>query len=302
MVPPYEIREVPGDRDWLEPIGRLRVEVWRAEGAIDEERFRDGVWIDEFDAGARHWVVVDDAGKLVAAARLTLHARLADSPDGYVWLDAGRELSSPIANVAKLVVARRARRRGLAMALNRVRLERARDLGAFTATVTASSANARLLAAREGFTYSGLRVQFADRPGVSFDALELALRATEWNVFVYGTLLRGERNHSLLQNARFVGEAVTQPNFELADLGSYPAMVPGGSTPIAGEIYAVNAAELAALDALEEHPHTYRRTKIALAGDAIVEAYLLEGELVRGRKRIASGSWRRRARCSTWGG
>jgi gamma-glutamylaminecyclotransferase len=293
MTRALEIREVTGERDWLARIGRLRVEVWRSEGPIDEARFREGVWVDEFDAKARHWVGVDGAGEVVAAARLSLHRRLAESPDGYVWLDAGRDVTAPVANVAKLVVARRARRRGLALALNRVRLEAARELGAATATVTASPINARLLAAHEGFTFSGLRVQFADRPGATFHALELAFGEVAPRIFVYGTLLRGERNHPLLAQARFLGEAITQPSFELANLGRYPAMVPGGDAAIAGEVYEVDAVTLAALDALEEHPDYYRRTKVALADGELVEAYLLDGELVRGRPRIPAGDWRR---------
>ncbi len=296
MSLPFEIRElpVPARDEWLERIGRLRVGVWRQEGSIAEDQFRDGVWLDGFDGSARHWVVTDRE-EIVAAARLTLHPRLADSPDGYVWLDAGRDLPSPIANVAKLVVARRARRRGLATALNRARLEAARASGAVTATVTASEDNARLLASIEPFTFSGLCAQFADRPRVSFHALELALCASEWRVFVYGTLLRGERNHALLANARCLGEARTTPDFELAHLGSYPALVPGGRTAIAGEVYVVSAGELAALDGLEGHPHHYRRTKVELATGDLAEAYLLGGENVRARPRIASGDWRRPA-------
>jgi gamma-glutamylcyclotransferase (GGCT)/AIG2-like uncharacterized protein YtfP/predicted GNAT family N-acyltransferase len=292
MTAPYAIREVEAEPRWLERIGRLRVDVWRAEGAIDEARFRDGVWIDEFDARARHWIATDDAGQLVAAARLTQHPHLADSPDGYVWLDAGRKLPSPIANVAKLVVARGARRRGLASGFNRARIEAARMLGAATATVTASAANARLLA-RDGFTFSDLPVEFADRPGVTFYALELDLRGGERKVFVYGTLMRGERNHRLLARVRFLGEAITAPRFELAHLGAYPALVPGGKTAIAGELYAVDAATLAALDDLEAHPHYYQRTVIELSDGELVEAYLLDGEHASGRPRIAAGDWRR---------
>ena len=37
-------------------------------------------------------------------------------------------------------------------------------------------------------------------------------------VFVYGTLLRGERNHSLLFGSRFIGDGYTTRDFELVDL------------------------------------------------------------------------------------
>lgn len=114
------------------------------------------------------------------------------------------------------------------------------------------------------------------------------------SIFVYGTLLRGEPNHGAIAPARFVREAVTEPAFELADLGPYPALVPGGATPVRGEVYAVDAATLRALDALEEHPDVYVRTAIALADGARVQTYLLAQALAAGYPRIPSGDWRRR--------
>ena len=114
-------------------------------------------------------------------------------------------------------------------------------------------------------------------------------------MFVYGTLLRGERNHRLLDGARFMGEVSTEPGFELADLGAFPAMLPGsGAGGVAGELYGVDTQTLAALDRLERHPHFYRRTPIALANGACADAYLLDPALAQGRPRIASGDWRRR--------
>lgn len=123
---------------------------------------------------------------------------------------------------------------------------------------------------------------------------ERTMGPKEHTVFVYGTLLRGEPNHRLLAHARFVGEAVTEPGFELADLGAFPAMSAAGGGAVAGEVYAVDAATLAALDRLEGHPRFYRRSWIRLATGAHVEAYLLEREQVRGRPRILSGNWRNR--------
>ncbi|MGN6105207.1 MAG: gamma-glutamylcyclotransferase [Kofleriaceae bacterium] len=115
-------------------------------------------------------------------------------------------------------------------------------------------------------------------------------------VFVYGTLLAGERNHRLLTSARFIGGAVTMPRFELRNLGSYPALVRGGGRTIAGEVYEVDAVTLKALDALERHPTFYRRFPMRLADGTIAETYLLRRSQVEGRPIIDSNNWRTRAK------
>src|SRR5687768_16177884 len=111
MERPFTIVEVDArDRDMLARIGRLRVDVWEGEGSLSEELRRSRCWLDEFDAASRHWIARRESdGELVACARLSIHATLADSPDGYVWLEAGRDLPGPIANISKLVVRRDAR-------------------------------------------------------------------------------------------------------------------------------------------------------------------------------------------------
>lgn len=119
-------------------------------------------------------------------------------------------------------------------------------------------------------------------------------RRAPTRVFVYGTLLAGEGNHRLLASAQLVGEARTEPAFELRDLGYFPGLVRGGQHAVFGEIYAVDAETLAALDRLEGHPRFYRRTRIALADGTQVETYLLTPEQVEGRPVIVSGNWRSR--------
>jgi ribosomal protein S18 acetylase RimI-like enzyme len=169
---PYEV--AAADAAILAAVGRLRLAVWAGEGSVAAALFPDGIWLDRFDQDARHWIAVDASGALVAAARMTIHATLAEAPDGYVWTDAGRSLAGPIANISKLVVAASARGRGLGLALSEARIAAARVAGVRTMTVTSSVANARLLD-RLGFRDTGLRCRFPDRPGTEFLALELEL-------------------------------------------------------------------------------------------------------------------------------
>lgn len=109
-------------------------------------------------------------------------------------------------------------------------------------------------------------------------------------VFVYGTLLRGEVNHRLLQDAEWVGEHRTEPRFSLVRLGAYPGLIAGGRTAVRGELYRVDQAGLRALDVLEDYPRLYDRRLLATPfGRAW--AYLYRGS-VRDRPLIPSGDWR----------
>lgn len=114
-------------------------------------------------------------------------------------------------------------------------------------------------------------------------------------IFVYGTLLAGEANHGELRGARRCGAGRTAARYTLYDLGGYPGLVAGGTTAIVGEIYDVDAATLARLDLLEEHPTLYVRAPIALADGGDAETYLYPRARVGEAPPIASGDWKRRA-------
>lgn len=72
-------------------------------------------------------------------------------------------------------------------------------------------------------------------------------------VFVYGTLKRGGPNHALLAGQTCVGPARLAPGHALYSLGEYPGLVAEPASPdrVIGEIWAVDAVGLAALDELE---------------------------------------------------
>ena len=109
--------------------------------------------------------------------------------------------------------------------------------------------------------------------------------------FVYGSLLRGEANHRLLQRARFVRAARTSPVFTMVDLGAFPGILAGGTTAIAGEVYEVDEDTLRALDRLEGHPTFYRRHEVELDDRSFASAYLLPAPRLRSFPAVTSGSW-----------
>jgi len=111
-------------------------------------------------------------------------------------------------------------------------------------------------------------------------------------VFVYGTLREGEHNHARLGGRHPQRFARTLPTWELVSLGSYPAILPGGTTAVLGEVYEVDDETLLKLDALEEHPTYYERTEIPLEDGSVVHAYVMARERVSDYESLSSGDWR----------
>ncbi len=98
------------------------------------------------------------------------------------------------------------------------------------------------------------------------------------NVFVYGTLMKGEHNHYFLSEAEYMGEYKTEARWGLLNIGSFPGLVPH-VMEVEGEVYKVSKATLNALDRLEGVAHgLYRRRDIVVFDDdgegVEVEVYL----------------------------
>lgn len=112
-------------------------------------------------------------------------------------------------------------------------------------------------------------------------------------LFVYGTLMQGERAHALLEASALVRKA-SAPRCHLLDLGGCPGMVRGLGGPVQGEVYNVPGKVLEALDKYENTPTMYRRELVRLEDGSEVFTYIyrpIPGEV---RPLIRSGSWRYR--------
>jgi len=115
-------------------------------------------------------------------------------------------------------------------------------------------------------------------------------------LFVYGSLKRGCHNHAQLTGQSFVAEARTLPGYRLFDVGGYPGMVPwpADTEGVQGEVWSVDPAGLARLDAFEGVPEgLYVRRPIPLAAPFAgtpVEAYLYPHS-VTGRRDVGT-CWR----------
>ena len=120
------------------------------------------------------------------------------------------------------------------------------------------------------------------------------MTARECRIFVYGTLREGEPRHALLAGAPLVQLTTTAPEFNLVDLGPYPALVRGGTTAVTGELYQVSLEVRRAIDVERQVPILFSRESITLVDGTEAEAYLLRADQVRGRRRLATGDWRQR--------
>jgi len=106
-------------------------------------------------------------------------------------------------------------------------------------------------------------------------------------VFVYGTLKRGGRYHSLLADQKLLGEARTVASYTLYQPADYPGMVRAedDTEGVTGELWEVSPDCLTRLDALEGvSQKLYARIPIALLApyDSIAaESYLYLRPVVR---------------------
>jgi gamma-glutamylcyclotransferase (GGCT)/AIG2-like uncharacterized protein YtfP len=98
-------------------------------------------------------------------------------------------------------------------------------------------------------------------------------------VFVYGTLrYRGSRSITTLGDTYYVGGAITKPDWQLWDLGQFPALVPGGQDIIVGEVWEVDDELMRVLDQIEGYPTLYRRQLIETDRGTVWAYYMPDPE------------------------
>ena len=108
-------------------------------------------------------------------------------------------------------------------------------------------------------------------------------------IFVYGTLMKGERANRLVTNGRYGGDFFLS-GFSAYDNGSYPQITQDHKGFVYGEVWFVNDEMVEALDCYENEGVLYNRQSVivkSIHSDLIAEAYVYngtpEGERVEGR-------------------
>jgi gamma-glutamylcyclotransferase (GGCT)/AIG2-like uncharacterized protein YtfP len=119
-------------------------------------------------------------------------------------------------------------------------------------------------------------------------------------LFVYGTLMKGEKNHALLVEAggvRMLGPGRSRG--VLHDLGDFPGFVAGGRNWVAGEVYRFEDPDrtLSSLDLFEVSAGFERRLLSVRwqHGEEDIWAYVYTGPLDNARM-ISGGSYKARNR------
>jgi gamma-glutamylcyclotransferase (GGCT)/AIG2-like uncharacterized protein YtfP len=96
-------------------------------------------------------------------------------------------------------------------------------------------------------------------------------------VFVYGTLMQGQRAAHMLAGSRFVGYFQLK-DYAMYNLGRYPGIVPCAGEVVLGELYLVSNEMLAVMDEYEAEGDLYLRRKVKVwsgqeSADAQVYVY-----------------------------
>ena len=88
-------------------------------------------------------------------------------------------------------------------------------------------------------------------------------------VFVYGTLMKGERNHHFLEDSKLLGASSVE-GYDMYNVGWFPAIIRGDSR-ILGELYEVSQEDMPSIDALEGEGSLYRRRCEITKGNEICQ-------------------------------
>ena len=153
----FRVTEVTEDTV-LRKIFALRVTAWRQRFTFPSDI---QYWKDDYDKDALHWaILVDD--EPIAAARLTLHSRVADVPDAYIYGDTLPYLASPICSMNRCVVHPYFRNKKLSRLLDETRITAARKKGATCIVVTVDDERRADSLESSGFVRIGMGLPYVE--------------------------------------------------------------------------------------------------------------------------------------------
>ena len=96
------------------------------------------------------------------------------------------------------------------------------------------------------------------------DILKINKYFNNRQVFVYGTLMKGESNHHFLANSTYL-KVATVNGYEMYNVGYFPAIIPAEGKVI-GELYQVPISQMPSIDMLEGEGSLYIRKCKSIQG------------------------------------
>jgi len=116
-------------------------------------------------------------------------------------------------------------------------------------------------------------------------------------VAVYGSLLKGLYNHTIIKDSKYLGTFESAHNYTMYDLGAFPGIIEKGNTSLTLEVYNVTKQKLEDLDRLEGF---IKNSKISLYtrriirtpfGISFIYIYNKNKKDIKGDK-VKSGNWK----------
>lgn len=124
-----------------------------------------------------------------------------------------------------------------------------------------------------------------------------------FRVFVYGSLMRGEPNHGVLERGTYLRDIWTAPGVAIVRAGPYPSLLfaesAGPREPLVrnervhGELWEVDHGLLDDLDRFEGHPDWFARREITLDDGSRAHAYAMPEHELHALPLMPGGVWRK---------
>lgn len=100
-------------------------------------------------------------------------------------------------------------------------------------------------------------------------------------IFVYGTLMSGQPAHNKLNGAIYLGR-YRLDDYAMYKVSYYPGIIPQNDEHVIGEVYAITADMLPAMDEYEGEGYLYHRRTVTVSNgteERTVQAYIYAREV-----------------------
>lgn len=119
-------------------------------------------------------------------------------------------------------------------------------------------------------------------------------------IFVYGTLMRGEKAHDYLAGARYAG-TYSLRDHAIYNLGRYPGIRPKVGSAVLGEVYEIDLDMLKNMDIYEDEGSLYnRRTALVENESGTLNAYIYVYAKEINEQEIKGGRWNMKNSDRVW--